>query len=32
MSKKISRKDFLKLAGAAAGTIIAAEVVTPDSQ
>jgi gamma-glutamylputrescine oxidase len=29
MSKKISRRDFLKIAGAAAGAVIAAEVVTP---
>jgi gamma-glutamylputrescine oxidase len=29
MSKKISRRDLLKIAGAAAGTIIAAEVATP---
>ena len=29
MSKKVSRRDFLKIAGAAAGTVIAAEVITP---
>ena len=29
MSKIISRRDFLKIAGAAAGTAIVAEVVTP---
>jgi len=29
MSKNISRRDLLKIAGAAAGTIIAAEVATP---
>jgi gamma-glutamylputrescine oxidase len=29
MGKKISRRDFLKVAGAAAGTVLAAEVITP---
>jgi gamma-glutamylputrescine oxidase len=29
MSNKISRRDFLKIAGVAAGTVIATEVVTP---
>jgi glycine/D-amino acid oxidase-like deaminating enzyme len=29
MSNKLSRRDFLKIAGAAAGTVIAAEVFTP---
>lgn len=29
MSKKLSRRDFLKIAGTAAGAVVAAEVVTP---
>ncbi len=29
MSKKISRRDFFKIAGAAAVTVVGAEVVTP---
>ncbi len=29
MSKKISRRDFLKIAGVAAGAVVASEIITP---